>query len=667
TFVKPHPHQKTTPWKESVSVQYAPEYAEVMTIKYNQGREKVIFETKKFEKSAVIAVGKKDTLKLNMVKDESPFVKILANENEIKNREILMIPVACADDYEVTGIGIIIKTDMDSILYDAKPPKDSLAVFEVNLNEIRGDEGWIKCFADDNNPFRKQRGWSQELRFSKKTDIIELLTEIDSNDVFSGFDEKANDIINEMSERKKEIEQSKIKDALENYSENLKDVKNVLEELDASLKEESRKMLPDEMIKQMYEIKKELEKINGDILSKLIEESKNLKESNMSEDEAMNLLKQNAKQIEQSLKQLMKMLETLNKLSELKSFQERVENINRMMDNSSESQQSVSEELKTEAERAENSDNLREWTQDLKEAEELSKAAEKNSSKRENVKKKLDDISKEVQEKMDSIEGKDKYERRFVIMTLLMSNEMITDKESALLVYSSILEYAKAENDPKNPLFLLVQRGRMIAKDKNSLLNDVINHNFTIIASLLKKAPPSAGGMSLDEMMESLSSLSEEQKSLSQTMWSMFNDQSGESQMAGEIARYQREIAKRMKELGEKNSAGDGEGLKMLADSLLEAAEMIEKQGLTEEALNKQERTLNRMLKLTKSLYRQGMDEKRESEEGKYYNNPVKIKVPEDYGYKKADFQKMLEEFLKEREDNEYEYFIRRYYMELLK
>ena len=667
TFVKPHPYQKTPSWNERIFLQYVPEYAEVKTIKYNLGRENVIFETNKFEKSSVIVIGKKDTLKLNMVKDESPFVKILANENEIKNREILMIPVACADDYKVTGIGIMIKTDMDSIIFNARPPKDSISVFEMNLSEIRGDEGWIKCFADDNNPFRKQRGWSQELRFSKKLDIIELLSGMDSDEVLSGFDEKAEDMMNELAMRKKEIEQNKIKNALESYSENLKDIKNILEELDASLKEESRKMLPDEIMKQMYEIKKELEKIDMEVLSKLIKESENLQKSKISETEAMNLLKQNSKQIEESLKQLRKMLETLNKLTELKSFQERVKNIEKMMEESGKNQKSVTEEIKKEAEMAENSDNLREWTKDLKDAEELSKAAEKKSSKRENVKKKLDEIAKEVQEKMNSIEGKDSYDKNFVIMTLLASNEMITNKESTLLAYSSILEYAKAENDPKNPLFLMVQRGRMIAEDKNSLLKDVINHNYAIIASLLKKAPPSGGGMSLDEMMESLSSLSEEQKSLSQAMWSMFNDQSGESETVSEIARYQRKIAEKMKELGEKKSGGEGDGLKMLADSLLETAEMIEKQGLTEDALNKQERTLNRMLKLTKSLYRQGIDDKRESEEGKYYNNPVKIKVPEDYGYKKADFQKMLEEFLKEREDKEYEYFIRRYYMELLK
>ncbi|MGE3062118.1 MAG: hypothetical protein AB7T10_00575 [bacterium] len=666
TLVQPHPYQKRDGYTENSTIVYIPEYADVKSTAYAFENTRTFFTQERFENDTILKIqGTSDSLTLLLINDAAPAVKILVDSESIRNRDIVLLPCAYADDYEVKRVGVIIKTEADSITFFVDSPNESISFFEINLSNIAGNEGWIKAFASDNNPFRNQTSYSQELRFSKKLDVIELLEEIEANEVFSGFSEMTERMTDELSERRMEIEKKSIEETIDKYSENLKDVSEALKELEQSLQDASRKSLPEEIMKQMYEIKKEIDKIDEEVLSKIIEKVDKIEKSEMNREAAMEMMKRDSKMIEESLKQLQKMLETLNKLSELKNFQERIENMEKMMENENNKQKDVTDELGKEKERAEESENLKEWTEDLDEAESLSKAAEEDSKKKSSVKEKLEKIKKEAQEKMNSLSGNQKYDKDQVILTLLALNEMITEKKSALGVYASVLNFAHAENDPKNPLFLLIQRGRMIVEEANSSVDDIINYNFFIISHLLKKMPPSGGGMSMEQMMDALSSLSEEQKSLSETLWNMFDSQNMGSEMMNEISRYQKEIARKLKELGEKS--GDGGGMSQLGDSLADVAEKIEKNEINEDILKKQDRILNKMLKMTKALYKEGITEKRESKTGKEYAEPVRLAVPEDYGFKKSSFEKMLKKFLTEYRDESIEFIIKKYYMELLR
>jgi len=328
-------------------------------------------------------------------------------------------------------------------------------------------------------------------------------------------------------------------------------------------------------------------------------------------------------------------------------------------------QKDVTERIESEIEKNKDSSNLQEWADDMSSLKSMSKNAEKEKKKAEDVKKKLDEIKKDVQSKMNEMTKESQYDKNQAIISLLLLNEMMVDKKQAINFYADFLEFTKAKDDPKNPLFLHIIRGINIAEDKASSLRDLINHNYLIISFLLKKNPSSGSGMSLEEMMENLSSLSEEQRALSQTLWNMFSEQNMSGEMMKELARYQSEIARKIKELSKKGE--EGAGLDEIGDSLSDVAEEIAKQNISEELLKKQERTLNKMLKMTKSLYKQGITEKRESKTGKDYSDPVKRIVPEDFGYKKRNIEKMMLEFIRDYKDEEREFYIKKYYMEILK
>lgn len=671
TTVKPHLYQKRRESKESSFVLFAPEYAEVVSYAYFGDERRDVAAIKRLLFDTCISLGRMsaESLNIRVIKDSPPAVRLLLSENEIEDYETVLLPCACIDDYGVEGVGLVVKTEAESLMYRAGNKGDTVAFFEVDLSSLRGNSGYIKAFAKDNNPFRNQTSWSDEIRFDKLKSSIELLSKLDSNEAISGFEEAVERITEEFEERRTELEKERVEETLRRYGENLNEVYEAVKELEAGMKEESRKNLPEQIMKQMYEIKKELSRLDEELLSKITDKMDKLEESKLNREAAKEMLKSDTKAIENALKRLEEMLKQLNKITELGQFGERLKEIEKMQDEEVEGkreQSEVTEEIEGEANKSEESENLKEWSGDLKDAGKISKSAESGEKNGEDVKKKLEEIKKEVEEKMNRMAGGSRYDKNQVMLSLISLNRMIAEKRDAIGVYAAVRDFTQSGEDMSNPLSSMLQRGIIIASDPKTSIEDVKNHNFSIIAFLLKKLPPSGGGMSLDQMLENLSSISEEQKNLSQTLWSMFEEQNTGGEMMGEIARYQREIAEKLRELGKK-SGGDGGGLEELSDSLSDIADKIEKGETDEELLKKQERTLNRMLKMTKSLYKQGITEKRESKTGKEYAEPIRTALPEDYGYKKAGLERELKKFLSEYGGKTDEFLIKKYYMEILK
>jgi len=670
--IVPSRYQKLQPFTEKILNIFVPEYSKITGAVFKNGKADTFFENNKIENNEIKRIMNKysDSVSVNVIKDDSPAVKMIIEESDLKNKEMILIPCAYIDDYEVESVGIVLKTEIESLNLSFLKASDSLTWFEINLGQINGNAGSIKAFAKDNNPFRRQVSYSQEIYFNKKLDIMEMLSEIDTNEAFSNFSEVSENIMNELNDRKLELQRESAENTMKNYQENLEQIKEAMSELERNLQRTSENNLPDELMKQMFEIKKEIEKIDEGLLSKLMEKAKSMNNASLNKEKMAEILKKDSKEIEDALKQLEKMLEMLNKLSEMEGFKEKLEQISQLQDSvmtgdAGIEQKTVTKEISDEIERNKDSENLKEWSDDMDSLKSMSKEAEKEKKKSEEVKKKLDQLKEDVLKKMNSMSNNLQYDKNQVILTLLSLNEMMTDKNEVLSVYISLLDFTGAKNDSKSPIFLLLQRGINMAEDKNTTLKDMADYNYSLISFLLKKNPATGSGMSMEQMMENLSSISEEQKMLSQTLWEMFNQQSMNGEMMREIGKYQSEISKKLKELGEKGP--DGSGLKELSDSLADVAEKIKNGEINEDVLKKQERTLNKMLKLTKSLYKQGINEKRESKPGKDYNDTIKRVMPEDFGFKKSGMEKMMMEFLKEYRDEKNRYYIKKYYMELLK
>ncbi|MEO0237254.1 MAG: hypothetical protein ABIN35_03355 [candidate division WOR-3 bacterium] len=604
-----------------------------------------IFELKSVVNDSVIKFKKGnifDSVIVNVMKDKKPFVDIIIQEKNLQIKDEVDLPILCRDDFGNDSVYLVFKSGNDSSFQSYKiSGKDTILIFRLNLESIKEKYQRIHFVLKDNNPFRRQIGISSEIELGQGGDVASFIdsTYLKSeffNDV-EKYSERVENILDELKTQKKEENLRQLKEELKNLSENFEKVKEEMKDI-------SEYRLPDNLYKKMAELKSELEKIDKNILNNLFSLlEKDMK--NISEDEKRKLIdkiQSESKNIEKDLSRLKEILKQLNKIFSLNKLNEELKKLldfeNKIVQEKNfEEQKKITEgieELKKESLR---DDNLEEYENDLIELSKLSRESEKEFSKTEKVKEKLADLKKKVEENIQKLSGKtQRYNKELVITTLLFIDELIDSTQNVQLIsnlYQSIIDYTG--EDIASPLNILLRTAKTITENSNGNFLPLKEQNVNIINFLLKDNPQGEGASSLERLAEEMSSMSKEQQYISEMLWEMFGKGEMKQDILNQLGKMEESLSEKMKRLGEQSFKDVGEAISTLADSLKDVANDLKQGKLDEEILKKQDRVLKRMLNISKSIYKKGIDEKRESFTGKDYEIPVKLIMPEDYGYKK--------------------------------
>ena len=146
------------------------------------------------------------------------------------------------------------------------------------------------------------------------------------------------------------------------------------------------------------------------------------------------------------------------------------------------------------------------------------------------------------------------------------------------------------------------------------------------------------GGMSIDQQAAA-ARLAAEQESVHKTMGELAKEAAGRSDIAGRMD----DIVEEMEEV--------------VAD--------LRKRGATDRTLQRQDRIMNRMLDVQKSLHRQEYDKKRKSHTGKDIAHKSPDSLPEDFGERRDFLQQKLLRALNQPYPKEYETLIKEYFKAL--
>ncbi|MEJ5307305.1 MAG: hypothetical protein WHT27_03285 [candidate division WOR-3 bacterium] len=621
------------------------EFASLNLKVFFNDKKEYIFELKSVVNDSVIKFKKGnifDSVIVNVMKDKKPFIDIIVQDKNLQIKDEVDLPILCRDDFGNDSVYIVFKNESDSSFQSYKiSGKDTILIFRLNLESIKEKYQKIHFILKDNNPFRRQIDVSSEIELGQSGD---LSTVIDSTYLRSEFfndlekySERVENVLDELKIQKKEENLRQLKEELKNLSDNFEKVKEEMKDL-------SEYRLPDNLYKKMAELKSELEKIDKNILNNLFSLlEKDLK--NISEDEKRKLIdkiQSESKNIEKDLSRLKEVLKQLNKIFSLTKFDEELKKLidleNRIVQEKNFGEQKkVTERIEDLKKESLKDDNLEEYEKDLSKLSNLSKESEREFSKTKDVKEKLEDLKKKVQENIEKLSGKtEKYDKELVITTLLFIDELIDSTQNLQLIsdlYQSIIDYTG--EDISSPLNIMLKTAKTMAENSNGNFLPLKEQNVNIINFLLKDNPQGEGASSLERLAQEMSSLSKEQQYISEMLWEMFGKGEMKQDILNQLGKMEEALSEKMKKLGEQSFKDVGEAISTLADSLKDVAKDLKQGKLDQEILNKQDRVLKRMLNITKSIYKKGIDEKRESFTGKDYEIPAKLIMPEDYGYKK--------------------------------
>lgn len=621
------------------------EFASLNLKVFFNDKKEYTFEIKSIVNDSVIKFKKGnilDSVIVNVMKDKKPFVDIINQDKNLQIKDEVDLPILCRDDFGNDSVYIVFKNDNDSSFKPYKiSGKDTILIFRLNFESIREKYQKIHFILKDNNPFRRQVDVSKEIELKQDGDISTIIdsTYLKSEffDYVEKYSEKVENILDELKKEKKEENLKELKEELKSLSENFERVKEEMKDI-------SEYRLPDNIYKKMAELKSELEKIDKKILNNLFSVlEKDMK--NIPEDEKKKLIDKihnESKDIEKDLSRLKEVLKQLNKMFSLSKLDQELTKLidleNRIVEEKNlEKQKEVTEKIENLKKESLKDENLDDFGNELSELSQLSKESEKEFSKTKDVKEKLTDLKKKVQENMEKLSGKtEKYNKELIITTLLFIDELIDSTQDLRLVsnlYQSIIDYTG--EDITSPLPILLRTAKTMAEKNNGDLLPLKEQNVNIINFLLKDNPQGEGASSLERLAEQLSSMSKEQQYISEMLWEMFGKGEMEQDLLNQLGKMEESLSQKMKKLGEQSFKDVGEAISALSDSLKDIANDLKEGKLDEEILKKQDRVLKRMLNISKSIYKNNVDEKRESFTGKDYEIPVKLIMPEDYGYKK--------------------------------
>lgn len=644
SLVKPLKYTGMKNYKISGNIFALPEFSDVdVKIFFNdQTHQEIFFKNLSSDSVYKITKGKySDSLKMNIVKDNAPQILILMDKKEISAKKDLTIPVAFKDDYGIDSLYLILKKNDDSLTHGYKfYGPDTILIFSLDMESLT-DYEQLYFKGKDNNPERRQISFSERLYLQENF----LLSSIyDSTYVRNEFLKDVDRFSENVYDILTREDDSNLEKKIEEYKERLNELKENLENVKNEIKDLSKYKMSDKIYKEMFEVKKEIEKLDKNLLSKLdsiLNSSKKI-ENDFDRKEILEKIKNQDGLIQKNLEELKKMIKDLNTLFLLNQMKEEIEQLLKKQDSiisnkNTKDQKKITESLEKMKEKSLKDLQLNEFEKPIDETYQLSKESEKDPSKREKVKEKLENLKNDFEKRIEQMEGdKKRYDKYLVIYSILFINEIVDSTQDGELIndlYMSIIDYV--DENPTSPLTILLKTAQRMALMSKGDFTSLKKHNLAIILYLLKENPSGESTGSMEDISEKLSKISEEQMKISQTLWEMFNKSEISKDMLDLLSDLERKLSQKMKEIGEKSGDDIGEKISSLADSLKDLSEELKKGNLDEEILKKQERVLKRMLNLTKSIYKKGIEEKRESKTGKDYNLPFKLITPEDFGYKK--------------------------------
>ncbi|MEO0115616.1 MAG: hypothetical protein ABIK93_09130 [candidate division WOR-3 bacterium] len=196
------------------------------------------------------------------------------------------------------------------------------------------------------------------------------------------------------------------------------------------------------------------------------------------------------------------------------------------------------------------------------------------------------------------------------------------------------------------------------------------------ILNTLAQAQKGGGfGGGLENLLEQLSRLTAEQMMLNQELGAIplpIPTPGGLTpQQLAQIERIlskQRALRQTLEEI--RKSLGTEPGLTSSLDGVIEEMKQVERDlselVITRELIQRQEKILNRLLDVQRSVRRREFKEKREREIGKDYPVPPNPTLPADLGERKKFLREKLLQGLKEGYPKDYEYLIRLYFESLI-
>lgn len=665
------------------SVKNIPEYSSVSVFPYFSRKVNSRYEVGEYEKGIgekflkiiVSYISSADTYDIKIEKDESPICKLLYNGTvNGEDFEYIDVPFAALDDYGLDYTGVMVKNEADSTELRFPKSADSIYVFRLIPENMVKGRTVIRAFAKDDNPYRIQRTYSEPFIIEKEGSSWEVSGGSDSLSSFEGYKEEAEKIAEKLEKMRNEYIASKEKSVLTDMERAMDEIKRMSDAVREEMKSKTNMNLPQEILEKMLQIKKKVDALDEETREKLRKDIEDAYREQMDFAKAAEKISKESKEIERSLEELSKMLDQLKKLGDLNSLKkalEKTEEVQKTAMEESESReenQSKVTQMSQEMEKmSKENENLSEYSKELNNLTKMSKSAEKKPEKSEDVKKGISELKKKVEQSMKSMTKEQLYSPEEMIAVFYSAEQVLqSGKGSIGQIYKDALNYISALGASNDPLAAMIKNG--IEMSKTAGIEEMRNYNYRIIAALLtpQQSGGKGGGVSMDEMMEQMQKMGQKQMQISDALTEMFENAMRDMNAMNELAKIEKEIYSQMKKLSEK-SGGEYEELTGMGDSLKDIGERLERGELSEELLDKEHRVMNRMLHFTRSLYKQGINEKRESEVGIDERSGIKILVPDDLGNRKYGIEKQLMENLRMYKNPEYKKKVYDYYMELLK
>lgn len=465
---------------------------------------------------------------------------------------------------------------------------------------------------------------------------------------------------------KKKIEQFKLsqedlKKALERALELLKNIQEeeklkalakkaeelhkAQEDLNTKFNEELSKLARDEnKIKQGLEsLEKETEALSKEIgdkelaedLAELLEQMSEMKPSAQAAEAAQSMQQQQKDQAKDQSQKLLKDLESLkNSFNALtKKLKDR-------------RNQEITENLLNSAR------NLVALSQEQERLEDITNKGQ-NLSELAGAQKRLEEASRTIAESLAALSKK----------SIKIPPNLAED------IIRSLLDMEQSANNLQNKN--LPNARRMMVQARTGL--DAATEKILQTLAQAQQGGGFGGGM--EGLLEQLSQLTADQMMLNQEMGGLpipipMPGGLSPQQLAlvERILSKQRSIRQALEEL--KQGLGTEPGLTSSLDGVIEEMKQIERDlsemVVTRELIERQEKTLNRLLDVQRSVRRREFKEKREREIGKDYPTPSNPTLPADLGERKKLLREKLLQALREDYPKDYERLIKLYFESLL-
>lgn len=242
-------------------------------------------------------------------------------------------------------------------------------------------------------------------------------------------------------------------------------------------------------------------------------------------------------------------------------------------------------------------------------------------------------------------------------------------KKSARLQQHLSTDLRRAQQQMADAIMKFQNQQSDAAGEPMTSAMESLNRFADQIAELLSKAMQDqqgggeGEGESMSEQMQKLSDQQGQLNSETEQMGSRM--QADKGVRLAQIAAQQRLIAEQLRQLEKKNQQKGGKGellgdLDKMVDEMNDVARKLQQQDLSRDVINRQQKILSRMLDATKSLRKEGLEEKREAIAGKNISkkSPQELQLDKE----KSRLQDALNRLKEKGFSEDYEKLIRRYF-----